>query len=693
MNISQNDLQNHIKKNSCVLYSNDIRKMYYKLKEKTNSQNYNNINNKRKDQNFTSRQNNSLNSKQIVNTKAYFFSRPYIKQLSQYSFLTSRKKNSKDNFSIPRLNESKDFEKNEKDDKTNIYFNLIKTYYDENGIKLKPKKKEIYPMNNENYCFKKIKAKKKKKNNNINIDKKEQNKIKHTNWTLFFPENKKEENNNKDKLNITYRKIIKIDNNNSIIKKKTSSSSECNYNKKVKDLITSPSKSEKSFNIFFQNKSGDYIINDIKKNPLITNDNDNLNNDNTSSLSVIANNSNIPFPKNKEKKKNLSNIIAYFNKRVNDLKFVPAKKISEIILSPQFNSSSCNSLNNQIQNRRHNTCIFHKKKISDLFTNDKHNIKNLKAIKKKPSLELSHVASFRYPKRKLNKQHNNNSGKIIKQHIINLSLNTINNNNNSINMTNMKISPKRLEKYFNPNQTSKEDLSYKFKYQKNPTETENIDINNVTFKKPFNNVKNIKLRNNSNKELNKKNKTDVNKKNSKNIIPLSNKNKYNNNNNKIINNLSHNISYNHDKQTESILINNNSNIMKYYRIKNMIKKYKEIPCNRKKEKIRQNQNINSLKGETTINNKCDENIININQKKYIISYYNSKNTDINIIKEKLKKYVLLNNTKKDSKSKKYNVNNQKLLSEIDFKNNMINGFISPRNNQSNISINISQLNQ
>ena len=104
--------------------------MYYKLKEKTNSQNYNNINNKRKDQNFTSRQNNSLNSKQIVNTKAYFFSRPYIKQLSQYSFLTSRKKNSKDNFSIPRLNESKDFEKNEKDDKTNIYFNLIKTYYD-----------------------------------------------------------------------------------------------------------------------------------------------------------------------------------------------------------------------------------------------------------------------------------------------------------------------------------------------------------------------------------------------------------------------------------------------------------------------------------------------------------------------------------------------------------------------------------
>ena len=691
MNISQNDLQNHIKKNSCVLYSNDIRKMYYKLKEKTYSQNYNNINIKRKDQNLTSRQNNSLNSKKIVNTKAYFFSRPYSKQLSQYSFLTSKKKNSKDNCSIPRLNESKDFEKNEKDDKTNIYFNLIKTYYDENGIKLKPKKKEIYPIDNENNYFKKIKAKKKKKNNNINIDKNEENKIMHTNRTLFFPEIKKKENNHKDKLNITYRKIIKIDNN-SFIKKKTSSSSECNYNKKVKDLITSPSKSEKSFNIFFQNKSGDYIINDIKKNPLITNDNDNLNNDNTSSLSVIANNSNIPFPKNKEKKKNLSNIIAYFNKRVNDLKFIPAKKISEIILSPQFNSSSYNSLNNQIQNRRHNTCIFHKKKISDLFANDKHNIKNLKAIKKKPSLELSHVASFRYPKRKLNKQHNN-SGKIIKQHIINLSLNTINNNNNNynINTTNTKISPKRLEKYFNPNQTSKEDLSYKFNYLKNPTETENIDINNVTFKKPFNNVKNIKLRNNSNKGLNKKNKTDVNYKNSKNVIPSSNKNK--NINNEIINNLSHNMSFNNDKQIESILINNNSNIMKYYRIKNMIKKYKEIPFNRKKEKITQNKNINPLKGEITINNKCDENIININQKKYIIRYYNCKNNDINIIKEKLKKYVLLNNTKKDSRSKKYNVNNQKLLSEIDIKNNMINRFISPRNNQSNISINISHLNQ
>ena len=314
MNISGNNTNNHITKNSCVLYSSNIRKIYYKVKEKTNSQNYNNYNNiisRTKVHNMTNSSNISLNNKPLIEkTKTSLFRMPYIKQLSQYSFLTSKTKNSKDNISLPKLDGTNNYESNEKDDKTNIYFNLIKTIYDENGKQLKIKKNEIYPLDNEIDFPNKLKTKKKKKKNknNINKEKNEQNKIMNTDRNAYFTILSKEKDNiNKDKSKVLQRFLIKRGNND-VSRKKTSSFNKCIYNNNKKELITSPCNSEKSWNIFFQNKSGDFIINDIKKNPLINNSNDFLNNNDylnkkdNSSLSKKANISSISFSKDKKKK-------------------------------------------------------------------------------------------------------------------------------------------------------------------------------------------------------------------------------------------------------------------------------------------------------------------------------------------------------------------------------------------------------
>ena len=118
----------------------------------------------------------SNNKKSLEKTKTSLFSRPYIKQLSRYSFLTLKNKNDNNNNNYKRSeNRTKSSERKkngvnlDKDDKKNIYFNLIKTYYDENGIKLKPKEIEINPINNGIDYPKIIKAKKKKKE--ISMDK------------------------------------------------------------------------------------------------------------------------------------------------------------------------------------------------------------------------------------------------------------------------------------------------------------------------------------------------------------------------------------------------------------------------------------------------------------------------------------------------------------------------------------------
>ena len=504
MNISGNNPNNHINKNSCVLYSSNIRQIYYKVKEKTNSQNYNNYNNiisRTKVNNITSRSNISLNNKPLIEkTNTSLFQRPYIKQLSQYSFLTSKTKNSKDNISLPKLDGTNNYENSEKDDKTNIYFNLIKTYYDENGKKLKIKKNEIYPIDNEIDFPNKLKNKKKKKKNNNNKKNYEQNKIMNTDCNAYYTILSKDNDNfNKDKSKDLQRFLIKRENKD-VSRKKTSSFNKCIYNNNKKEIIASPCNSEKSYNIFFQNKSGDFIINDIKKNPLINNrndffkNNDYLNNNDNSSLSKKANISNISFSKDKEKNinKNLSNIIEYFNKRICGHQFIPIKTIGAIKISPQLNSSSFNTLNNH----RSNKCIFHKKKISDLSINNKYfNLQksNKKDEDDRPLSDITHVDSFESLKQKLKKEHISCKNNISHHNMI-LACDIFNNNYN-INLNNMKISPKNLEKYFNPNQISKENLSFKNKYIKIPEEKENIDINNITFKKPFFLSKNIKMRN------------------------------------------------------------------------------------------------------------------------------------------------------------------------------------------------------
>jgi hypothetical protein len=157
---------NHAKKNSCVLL-NKIP-MNNTLKDTFYDKSYNIIYNKNSENNLTSRLNTSINSKNSIKIKKMsFFSRPYIKQLSQYCFLTFKNKN---NHKISEITVDKKNDKvkiPEKDDKTNIYFNLIKTYYDENGTKLKPKKTKVNPIDTENDYPKIIKTKKKKKNNSL----------------------------------------------------------------------------------------------------------------------------------------------------------------------------------------------------------------------------------------------------------------------------------------------------------------------------------------------------------------------------------------------------------------------------------------------------------------------------------------------------------------------------------------------
>ena len=255
---------NHIKKKSCVLYNNNVCKMHNKIKEKFFDQSYNNIYNKNSNQNLTGRLNTSLNLKEsISNTKNTQYSRPYIKQLSQYCFLTLKNKNNIDNNHLPKLNETNNFENFntlEKDDKTNIYFNLIKTYYDENGKKLKPKNTEINLIYNDSDYPQITKNKKNKRKNSMDKDENEiflnfekKNKTMNNDCNIIFAEMeyKEKEKENNDKLYFNCKKIIKRKKNNiNTISQKpfNISHGELIYNKKLKNINSSPIVSEKSFN-------------------------------------------------------------------------------------------------------------------------------------------------------------------------------------------------------------------------------------------------------------------------------------------------------------------------------------------------------------------------------------------------------------------------------------------------------------
>ena len=78
------------------------------------------------------------------------------------------------------------------------------------------------------------------------------------------------------------------------------SSGKLTYKNTLTNLVTSPTTSEKSFNIFFQNKS-DYIINDIQNNPILTGSVGNLNNGNNFFINKNNNNYDIICLNEKEK--------------------------------------------------------------------------------------------------------------------------------------------------------------------------------------------------------------------------------------------------------------------------------------------------------------------------------------------------------------------------------------------------------
>ena len=693
------------------------------IKGKYFEENMHKLYNKKTQSSLTTRLNTSLNyKKKMGKTKTSLFSRPYIKQSSQYCFLTNL--NDKE-----KLKKSRN---NEKEDKTNIYFNLIKTYYDENGIKLKPKQIEIFPIDNDIDYPKIIKTKKKKKektdkNNTENIlNNENKNKTLNNKCLLYLAQIEK----GKQKLINKYN--LQINNNNAILKrdkniiKKTPTS----YNMNSGDLINnnkkeatnpSPSLSEKSFNIFFQNKSHDYIINDIRNNPIINDIAGNFNNNNKVSdikkTNVINKNINnkklfelTNFNEKEYDNNNSNNNIKLFNNKILHHRKIPTTKINDKILTHDLKSYDYYFNNKSIQteinnNSNSNSTIFHKKKISDSFDDIKRR-KNYKEIRNR---YLKNYQSYCIPiynsKYKLAKKKNiNNFFFISAEYFKNQNNKALswtkkdfNMNNNNINFedTNkIKISPKQLETYFNPNSDfNQQNLIYKTQYLKSPSDNEIneiIDINNITFKKPFKLVKNIKKENYSFNGVT----NHLNMYNNNRTIEsyISN---YNNNKNtsNLIQNLSYNCKQNkssiinHKKYITNINDNNIPNMIYSYNIKNIKKKFRQDPYNFSYEKIKNLKNINSFKEPKKTR---DEIIKKINNK-YIINTYNSRNNNkINIDKnsqEKNKKYIIqrfirLNKINKNINTK--NINNNNNINDNKIENNFNKKLIS-NNNSSQIT--------
>ena len=712
---------NHVKKNSCILL-NKIP-MNNTLKDTFLEKSYNNIYNKNTENNLTSRLNTSINSKNSIKIKKMtFFSRPYIKQLSQYCFLTFKNKT---NHKISEINDDKKNDKMiipEKDDKTNIYFNLIKTYYDENGTKLKPKKAKVYPIVNENDYPKIIKTKKKKKNNSLdekenenflNFEKK--NKTMNNNCNIYFANlenNDNTRNYTNDKL-ITQKKIIKREkyNFNSINRKNKTpsniSSGKLTYRNTPKNPVISPTTSEKSFNIFFQNKS-DYIINDIQNNPIITGSVGNLNND--SNIIINRNNNNYDLVYLNEREKDnyntINDIMMYFNKKVFNHRRMPTtNKINEIKLTHEF--KSYDSFNNKTNYRYNNNQIFQKKKISDSF-DEIRRVKIKKHLVNNKSKLITNFADTFIIQNNNPQKYFFNSGRNLRHNSTTLSwtkanLNTNNNIKINRHYNETKISPKRLEKYFNPNQFNKNTFSFKAQCTKSPPNIQIIDINNITFKKPFKLVKNIKSDNNLTSDMNKINMNNIKLKNDKRIITSYYDNNHNNNyKNKQI--LSQNISYNYDKPKEISSIisdkskkncrndnNSNSDMMHSYNIKYMKNKFKQNPYSFSNEKMKILHNNYSNNEKRKSKNQFNENI-NFNNE---IKPYNNIINNINITdidnkkqKEKIKKYLVQRNCHRNSKIK-IHFSNNKIKEKEHNDNKYIEGVLNNANKQNNISYQIS----
>ena len=728
MNISHNNKISHIKKHSCVLYNNNINKIHLKIKQRFLEQTYSstleNENNNYENIYMPLYTSISNNKKSLEKTKTSLFSRPYIKQLSRYSFLTLKNKNdnNNNNNNYKRSeNRTKSSERKksgfnpDKDDKKNIYFNLIKTYYDENGIKLKPKEIEINPINNEIDYPKIIKAKKKKKEismdkidkgNTLNFEKR--NKTMNNNCNIYFAEidhNEKQKNFTINKL-ITHKRIIKRGKNNKLNlhqninntnykQQLTISPVEFMSNGKIKYMLTSPNKSEKYFNKFFYHKykSSNTIVNkeennsiiNTQKNTLINNtlEDSNINNDTLYQYKNYSINiNNIPFSNSKEsEEKNKFDIMNYFNKRISNHKRTPTFNIKGPKLFEGLNSfNSSNIMNTQIYSNVNNgsNLIFHKKKISDSFD-------EIKIIKKQLDQRNKIMKNnpCQYPYDSISKRNGQlhspkfclNNG--IKQNHTTLSFHNSTDDVIDIKNKKLKISPKSLEKYFNPNQINNNDISYKTHYYKPPSEIEVIDINNITFKKPFKTKKNNKtVENNSlNVNVGKENcDTDINtnSKNKKNVILSSYKNKINKKNEKL---MGRNISYNFDKQKQSsssvanynkFLNKNSLNTINSMNIKYMKNRFKQNPYSFSNEKL-----------NTSRSNMIENRSFITPYYARIYNYKNDKNISKNIEQEKMKKFII---QRYERKVKKYNFYTSNI------KNNII---LSPTNKKSSTTHKIS----
>jgi hypothetical protein len=314
-------------------------------------------------------------------------------------------------------------------------------------------------------------------------------------------------------------------------------------NGKIKYMLTSPNKSEKYFNKFFHlkyktsntitNKEENNSLMNTQKNTLINNTlDDNINNDTLYKYkSYIININNIPFSNSKEgEEKNKFDIMNYFNKRISHHKRTPTFNINGNKFIEGLNSyNSSNIMNTQINANVNNgsNLIFHKKKISDSFD-------EIKIIKKQLAQRNKIMENNPYQYNSISNRNGllhspkfclNNR---IKNSHTSLSLHNSTNNINDIKNKKLKISPKSLEKYFNPNHINNNDISYKTHYYKPPSEIEVIDINNITFKKPFKTKKNNKTVENNSVNVGKENyDTNINSKNKKNMILSSCTNKIN----------------------------------------------------------------------------------------------------------------------------------------------------------------------
>ena len=280
MNISPNNIF-LVKRHSCFLSNNNAKN----IKPTYLENNYNNIieHEHKIDDNVYNFLNTSLNNKSLSRTKSSLLSRPYQRQLSNSSFSTKKKLN-KDEYNTFKLNGNKfvgnNFEKDEKI--SNIYYKLIKTFYDENGIKLDSKETKINPINNE-FNSKLIKTKKPSNKKSIDLiyigntnDFHRKNEVMNNDYNKYFYQYNNSTNpkiTNMNKLKITHKKIIKREKN--MIENKTkkdinnmtqipNSTHELSLNEKFKHIFTNPNISEKTLKLLISQNHNQKSQNIIK---------------------------------------------------------------------------------------------------------------------------------------------------------------------------------------------------------------------------------------------------------------------------------------------------------------------------------------------------------------------------------------------------------------------------------------------